>query len=401
MKTQCPNCKAKFNTNDASVGKQAKCPKCAKPFIIEPFIETPVAIVAPAQSPEPAAPPAKSPEPVVPPVKIAEPIEPPAPIAPPVKSPEPIAPQIKSPMPIAPPVKSPPLAKPRPLAGPEPVVPPVKIAEPVEPPASIAPPVKSPPLAKPLGLKAARPVARPLAGPAPIAPQVKIPAPIAPPAINAEPTKQEQLESKASSKAALSKAVFVYCWTGVRIIAGILGALGLMLAIRKEDYSTLITTFAAANVFLICSVAIELALFYKMWAAIQDGQASISPAKAVGFLFIPVFNIYWALLMVTGFAEDYNAFIQRRAIKTKDLPMTLFLIYAFVFILAGMVVTVPMICVFRFVGLISVAFIGYPAAAWALFSSVFAAGAAHFIAYILFAFKTCNAINALPERNSR
>lgn len=334
MKTQCPNCKAKFNTNDASVGKQAKCPKCAKPFIIEPFIETPVAIVAPAQSPEPAAPPVKSPEPVVPPVKIAEPIEPP--------------------VPVTPPVKSPPLAKPRPLAG-----------------------------------------------PAPIAPQVKIPAPIAPPAINAEPTKQEQLESKASSKAALSKVVFVYCWTGVRIIAGILGALGLMLAIRKADHSTLIATFAAANVFLICSVAIELALFYKMWAAIQDGQASISPAKAVGFLFIPVFNIYWALLMVTGFAEDYNAFIQRRAIKTKDLPMTLFLIYAFVFILAGMVVTVPMICVFRFVGLISVAFIGYPAAAWTLFSIVFAAGIAHFITYILFAFKTCNAINALPERNSR
>ena len=323
MKTQCPNCKARFNTNDASVGKQAKCPKCAKPFTIEPFIETPVAVEPPVKSPEPVAPPAKSPEPVASPVKIAEPIEPPAPMAPPVKS------------------------------------------------------------------------------PAPIAPAVKIPVPIATPAISAEPAKEEKPESKAVSKTALSKTVFVYCWTGVRIIAGILGTLGLMLAIRKGGHSTLIATFAAADVLLICSVAIEILLFYKMWAAIQDDKTSISPAKAVGFLFIPVFNIYWALLMLTGFAEDYNAFIQRRAIQTRDLSLTLFLIYAFAFILVAMVLTVPMICIFAFVGLISRAFIGYPAAAWALFSIAFAAGAAHFITYILVAFKTCNAINALPERKSR
>ena len=187
----------------------------------------------------------------------------------------------------------------------------------------------------------------------------------------------------------------------VRIIAGILGALGLILAVQKGTNSTLIAIFAAADVFLVCSVAIELMLFYKMWAAIKDSQPAISPGKAVGFLFIPVFNIYWALLMVTGFAEDYNAFIQRRAIKTKDLPMALFLIYAFAFISVATILTTPMICIFAFVGLISRAFIGYPAAAWTLFALVLAAGAAHFITYILFAVKTCNAINALPERQSR
>jgi len=303
MKTQCPNCKAKFNINETSVGKQAKCPKCAKPFTIEPFIETPAAAVAPAKSPEP--------------------VEPPAPIATPVKSPEPIVPQVKS------------------------------------------------------------------------------PAPIAPPTTSAEPAKDVSPESKALSKAALSKAVFVYCWTGVRIIAGILASLGLMLVIRKGTHSTLIATFAAADVFLICSVAIEMLLFYKMWAAIQDDKTSISPAKAVGFLFIPVFNIYWALLMITGFAEDYNSVILRRAIRAKDLSLSLFLIYAFAFIVSATVLTTPMICIFAFVGLISRAFIGYPAAAWTLFAMVFAAGAVHFITYILFALKTCNAVNALPERQSK
>ena len=314
MKTQCPNCKAKFNINETSVGKQAKCPKCAKPFTIEPFIETSVAVVAPAKSPEPAAPPAK----------IAEPVELPAPVvAPPVKSPGPIAPQVKSPMPIV------------------------------------------------------------------------------PPATRVEPAKEGKPGSKAVPKTVLSKAVFVYCWTGVRIIAGILAALGLMLVIRKEGHSTLIEIFAAADVFLICSVAIEMLLFYKMWAAIQDDKTSISPAKAVGFLFIPVFNIYWALLMVTGFAEDYNSFILRRAIKAKDLSLALFLIYAFAFILSAIVLTTPMMGIFAFVGLISRAFIGYPAAFWVLLAFLSASGIVHFITYILFAFKTCNAVNALPWGNGR
>lgn len=42
MKTQCPNCKAKFSVSEQSVGKKAKCPKCAQGFTIEPFAETPV-----------------------------------------------------------------------------------------------------------------------------------------------------------------------------------------------------------------------------------------------------------------------------------------------------------------------------------------------------------------------
>jgi hypothetical protein len=181
----------------------------------------------------------------------------------------------------------------------------------------------------------------------------------------------------------------------LRIIVGILAGLGLMMAIKKGEHSTLITTFAAADVFLICSVAIELLLFYKMWAAIADNQASIAPSKAVALLFVPVFNIYWALCMVTGFVEDYNSFIHRRSIKAGDLPFVLFLIYAFAFILASMAVTLPMICVFAFVGLIPRAFDGYPGPAWALFAFAAAVGVVHFIMYILFTTKTCNAINAL------
>jgi predicted Zn finger-like uncharacterized protein len=350
MKTQCPNCKARFNVNDKFIGKQAKCPKCTKPFTIEALIEQPVAVETPA----------KSAVPVETPVKKAEPIQPPA------KSPEP--------------------------------APPAKVEPPVEPPATISkpvvPPVKSMEAAAPPA-KSAAPIASPQKSPEPIAPPVKSPKPVETPAKSAEPVKEEKLKTKA-----LSKTVFVYCWMVVRIIAGILGALGLMLAIRKGGHSTLIATFAAADVFLVCSVLIELMLYYRMWAAIRDSEASTTPAKAIGLLFVPAFNIYWALLMFTGFVEDYNAFIHRRSLKAKDLSFILFLIYAFVFILAGIVLTTPMICVFAFVRRISGAFISYPDLSWALFFIISAVGIFHFITYILIAIKTCNAINALPERKS-
>jgi len=278
MKTQCPGCKAKFNVNEQSVGKKAKCPKCGQSFTIEPLVETPVQ--APVK-------------------KVETQNTPEIPVAVPAKTTEP-----------------------------------AKVAE--------------------------KPV-------------------------------KEKPESKK-----LSKAVYVYLWAAAQIIAGFLGLLGVMLALRKAASTTLLATFAAGDVFLVCSLAIELALFYKMWSAIQDSEASVSPGKAVGFLFIPVFNIYWALCMITGFAEDYNAFIQRHSVKVKDLPLILFLVYAVAFILSATVVTTPMIGVLASVGLVRRAFVAYRSLSWLLFYFALVAGAAHFITYILFAIKTCNAINTLP-----
>ncbi len=81
--------------------------------------------------------------------------------------------------------------------------------------------------------------------------------------------------------------------------------------------------------------------------------------------------------------------------------MTLFLIYAVLFMSAAMFVTIPMICVFPFTGLISRAFDGYSLASWVLVSIAAAAGIGHFITYILVAFKTCNAVNALPEQGGK
>ncbi|MFA7485305.1 MAG: zinc-ribbon domain-containing protein [Phycisphaerae bacterium] len=207
----------------------------------------------------------------------------------------------------------------------------------------------------------------------------------------------EQPKTNQPKSEKLSKILFVYGWAVLRAVAGILGLLGLMLILKRSSNSVLIMTFAAANIFMISSIVIEMMLFYKMWSVIQDGSASITPGKAVGFLFIPVFNLYWALLMLTGFPEDYNAFIKQRSGRNKELPPILFMIYSFLFVIFEFAAAVVLLSVFVLLSIIGRAFRGYPEVSWMLFSIFAAAGIAHFITHILTAAKTCIAVNALQK----
>ncbi|HEU5059009.1 MAG TPA: hypothetical protein VFU21_20895 [Kofleriaceae bacterium] len=55
-------------------------------------------------------------------------------------------------------------------------------------------------------------------------------------------------------------------------------------------------------------------LIYKAWSAIQDGQARTTPGKAVGFLFIPFFNIYWLFVAIGSWGKQFNAFGARHGV---------------------------------------------------------------------------------------
>ena len=62
-----------------------------------------------------------------------------------------------------------------------------------------------------------------------------------------------------------------------------------------------------------------------MWESIQDGHARTSAGKAIGFLFIPFFNLYWIFQVLWGFSKDYNAYVERHALDAKKLSEGLFL----------------------------------------------------------------------------
>jgi len=204
-------------------------------------------------------------------------------------------------------------------------------------------------------------------------------------------------EEKPKSKK-LSKYLYVYGWASVRFIDGIIYILGFNFAM-KNSLDTARAIFIAGNILLICNILIELMLYYKMWAPIQDAIDSISPLKAVLFLFIPLLNIYWALYMPVSFAESYNSFIQQKPVKIKKLPIALYTIYATAFLLS-IFVTVPMIFIFARVDLIKRAFITYSLFAHIMFVFVLIIGLFHLIMYIIFAIRTSNALNALYSSGS-
>lgn len=67
----------------------------------------------------------------------------------------------------------------------------------------------------------------------------------------------------------------------------------------------------------IASIVLFCIILYKCWQQIQDGYARTSPGKAVGFLFIPFYNLYWIFQAYPGFVRDSNAYIQRHGLPVK------------------------------------------------------------------------------------
>lgn len=124
----------------------------------------------------------------------------------------------------------------------------------------------------------------------------------------------------------MNKALYI----GAIVGGGILSIAFLVLSMDPKT-----TEMAAAVPVPILIVTIfHLMMVYKMWASIQDGAPRMTPGKAVGFLFIPFFNIYWLFQVYPGFATDYNKYLQDKRIDAKPLSnglmtsMAIFILFA-------------------------------------------------------------------------
>lgn len=60
------------------------------------------------------------------------------------------------------------------------------------------------------------------------------------------------------------------------------------------------------------AAAILLLIFFgKCWRIVQDGYASTTVGRAIGYLFIPIFGYIWLFKAYHGLAKDLNQFIDR------------------------------------------------------------------------------------------
>lgn len=81
---------------------------------------------------------------------------------------------------------------------------------------------------------------------------------------------------------------------------------------------------------MLYGTAVITVLLYKSWAAIEDDYARTTPGKAIGFLFIPLFNIYWTFQSIWGLSKDFNDYLYRHTVSTTKLSEGLFLAYCLV-----------------------------------------------------------------------
>jgi hypothetical protein len=106
-----------------------------------------------------------------------------------------------------------------------------------------------------------------------------------------------------------------------RWLARILGPLGfaivlnLVLERMLEQFGLVTAVLALLNLVALIVGVVYLAKFiYRIWAAIQDGPARTTPGRAVGFLFIPVFNLYWIFVAYWGWAKDFNRYVEEKGL---------------------------------------------------------------------------------------
>lgn len=85
---------------------------------------------------------------------------------------------------------------------------------------------------------------------------------------------------------------------------------------------------------------------YRAWTCLQAGAPRTTPGKAVGFLFIPFFNIYWFFVAINGLPKDWNRVVSsyedlKTAPRLNETTFLLFCIGIFIAPLA-LVMMFPM-----------------------------------------------------------
>jgi hypothetical protein len=68
-------------------------------------------------------------------------------------------------------------------------------------------------------------------------------------------------------------------------------------------------------------------IIHKLWSLIPVNVAKTTPGKAVGFSFIPLFNLYWSFVAFHGLAQALNAETRRHSIPNKEVNEGMSLTY--------------------------------------------------------------------------
>lgn len=180
----------------------------------------------------------------------------------------------------------------------------------------------------------------------------------------------------------LSKVFFLSSILGAAIVGNGFAALAVVSLLHENAMLAILLAIPAVLATLY-GCAVGMMLWYEAWSSIQDGKARTTPGAAVGFMFIPVFNLYWAFQAVWGFAKDYNAYVRRHSIAAKPLSEQFFLLLTITLLVTVLVAVVP-----------SGSATGVAGTILGIFQIV--VGIFQIVLYLVAVNALCNAVNALP-----
>jgi len=93
--------------------------------------------------------------------------------------------------------------------------------------------------------------------------------------------------------------------------------------INNSEHLLLTSTVIAVIAFalLIAAIVFGAMLVYRMWHTLRESEPRVLGAgKAVGFLFIPIFNIYWIFIALTGYSEQLRRVCEVKGYKGVKYP---------------------------------------------------------------------------------
>lgn len=118
-----------------------------------------------------------------------------------------------------------------------------------------------------------------------------------------DPTRTHNFEQPLAARARP-----IYTSRSFRILAklyGILSAIAVALIISESIFRENGLLYFAAPFLLAASVSF-LVFVYRSWNQLQEGETRANARESIGFLFVPLFNVYWSFIMFDGLPKQLN-----------------------------------------------------------------------------------------------
>ena len=92
---------------------------------------------------------------------------------------------------------------------------------------------------------------------------------------------------------------------------------------REYESFQMIATFlfVIGGLALTTAFIMQLVLLYRNWKVIANAEGlATEPGQAVGFLFIPIFSLYWQFIAHWKLSEGQEKFLQQAGISNSKVP---------------------------------------------------------------------------------